>query len=226
MQEKVIKKLWGLAAGKCSKPGCGYDCIQFLNDDPTVIGEMAHIIPQSPIGPRGDGVEFGSDDYENLILLCPTHHREIDKASDGIFPEDMIRDWKARHEAEITSRLQGIRFNSKQEFGTYVAKLLMENHSIWSQFGPESDAAQRNPLSSLYEIWELRKIGGIIPNNAAIVHAIELNNVLIDPEDLECFIEFKEHALAFERSSMVRTEDVPRFPNCMKEKVANYARSE
>jgi hypothetical protein len=49
-----IKKLWGLAAGYCSMPGCEEDCVKFLDpDDPTIIGEMAHVIAEKPKGPRG-----------------------------------------------------------------------------------------------------------------------------------------------------------------------------
>lgn len=64
---KDLKKLWGMAAGRCSKPGCAVECIRFLDaGDPTVIGEMAHIIANKPDGPRGQP-EGGEDTYENLI---------------------------------------------------------------------------------------------------------------------------------------------------------------
>lgn len=40
-----LKKLWGLSAGRCSKPGCNEECIKFLDPNyPTIIGEMAHVI--------------------------------------------------------------------------------------------------------------------------------------------------------------------------------------
>lgn len=48
ISDKDIRKLWGLAAGKCSFPSCGVDCIPFLNaENPTIIGEMAHIIAKT-----------------------------------------------------------------------------------------------------------------------------------------------------------------------------------
>lgn len=69
ISEKDIKKLWGLAAGRCSYPGCDENCLPFLDyDDPTIIGEMAHVIAKKPKGPRGQS-DGGSDNYENLILL-------------------------------------------------------------------------------------------------------------------------------------------------------------
>jgi hypothetical protein len=94
ISEKDIKKLWGLAAGRCSYPGCAENCLPFLDcDTPTIIGEMAHVIAKKPKGPRGQ-YESVSNNYGNLILLCPTHHRMIDKAEEGQFTiqaVDLIR---------------------------------------------------------------------------------------------------------------------------------------
>lgn len=48
------------------------------NDGVAQIGEIAHIIGSSEYGPRGDGnfPEDKLDDYENLILLCPSCHKK------------------------------------------------------------------------------------------------------------------------------------------------------
>jgi len=82
ISEKDIKRLWGLAAGKCSEPSCTTDCIQSVDsNDPLLIGEMAHVVAREEKGPRGKK-GGGADTYENLILLCPTHHRMVDKAPD------------------------------------------------------------------------------------------------------------------------------------------------
>jgi len=69
-----IKKLYGLAAGRCSI--CKLNV--FLND--VHIGEMAHIIAKSKKGTRGDEeLSHGRNSYENLILLCANHHTEVDQ---------------------------------------------------------------------------------------------------------------------------------------------------
>ncbi len=53
VSEPDTKKLWGLAAGRCSKPGCPQDCIVFVDqNDPTIVGEMAHVIDKQPHGKR------------------------------------------------------------------------------------------------------------------------------------------------------------------------------
>ena len=171
VRTKDIKKLWGLAARRCSRPGCSEQCIRFLTDDPTVIGEMAHVIARRPSGPRG--IATGGDDtYENLILLCPTHHTEIDKSPEGTFPAENLFAWKEEHEMRVTKALEAPKFATRRCLAVYVQRLLLQNYTVWKTCGPESDAAESNPLSNLAYIWSLRKLGTIIPNNRCIVVAI------------------------------------------------------
>ena len=183
---KDIKKLWGLAAGRCSRPDCGEPCIRFLtgdptvigemahviarrpDGDPTVIGEMAHVIARRPDGPRGNATA-GGDTYENLILLCPTHHTEIDKAPDGTFSAEILFAWKQEHEMRVFEALGTPSFTTRCCLATYVQRLLMQNHMVWKTCGPESDAAQANPLSNLAHIWSLRKLDTVVPNNRRII---------------------------------------------------------
>src|SRR5207248_2821520 len=49
-------------------------------EDGTPIVEVARISAPSQLGPRHDlDLPFGkSNDFPNLILVCPTHHRMID----------------------------------------------------------------------------------------------------------------------------------------------------
>jgi len=47
-----------------------------------------------------------SDDPDNLILFCPTHHALVDKAGWEVdYPESLLASWKKQHEAAI--RLAG-----------------------------------------------------------------------------------------------------------------------
>jgi len=210
--EKDIKKLWGLAAGRCSRPGCEQECIRFLgSDDPTVIGEMAHVIAKKPDGPRGQ-TAGGEDTYENLILLCPTHHTEIDKAPDGVFAVDQLHSWKCAHEERVRNSFLSPKYSNQHSFASAVKRLLIESKATWKQYGPESLEATRNPLSNLAEVWKLRKLDTVVPNNRRIVHLIEQNKQLINVTDYNHCVAFIEHAEGFERNCYVRTEGVPRFP--------------
>src|SRR5579859_6404893 len=210
--EKEIKKLWGLAAGRCSRPGCQQECITFANSETTVVGEMAHVIAKKPSGPRGIAAG-GEDTYENLVLLCPTHHTEVDKAPDGTYPPDLLMHWKQTHEAAVATALKSPHFSSRATLCWHIERLLAENKSLWATYGPESAAAQNNPYSNSYKLWRLRKLSTIIPNNRKIINAIQNNAHLLDQSAYGLACKFVEHAEGFEQSSCEKLEDVPRFPS-------------
>ncbi|MBS2967044.1 HNH endonuclease [Actinocrinis puniceicyclus] len=68
------------------------------------IAEMAHIVAQKPGGPRGGEPRPSEiDGVDNLILLCPSDHRMIDKLPFGprLYPVATLRALKAEHEAWI-----------------------------------------------------------------------------------------------------------------------------
>lgn len=49
------------------------------NDPEAVVGDECHIVSKEPNGPRsGTPTNTGFDDYDNLILLCTTHHKLVD----------------------------------------------------------------------------------------------------------------------------------------------------
>lgn len=221
--EKDIKMLWGLSAGRCSRPGCEQECIRFLDaSDPTVIGEMAHVIAKQPGGPRGRP-EGGSDSYENLILLCPTDHTEIDKAPEGVFPPELIHQWKRAHEERVRNSFLSPKLASRKELAEVILRLLMTNKAAWHQYGPESEEAERNPMSNLAQIWALRKLDTIVPNNRRIIRLIEQNHDLIELADYSTCARFIEHAEGFERNCYTRTEGMPRFPVQFEEIMSRYA---
>lgn len=222
IDEKDVKKLWGLSAGRCNNPTCDYECIQLLTTGPTVIGEMAHVIAKAPSGPRGIS-KGGKDTYENLILLCPTHHTEVDKAPSDTFTSDVLLGWKKCHEAAVASALQSTVFLTAREIGQYIKRLLVENRTVWKTYGPESLVAQANPISNLCDIWTLRKLKTIVPNNRKIINAIRKNARLFNVESYEVACLFIEHAEGFERNCYERTEGVPRFPKEFEIMVDKYA---
>lgn len=78
------KMLWGRAASRCAFSECRLELAQISEaaGHAVIIGEEAHIVAQSPDGPRGDSplTPQQRDEYSNLVLLCPSHHTLVDKA--------------------------------------------------------------------------------------------------------------------------------------------------
>lgn len=102
-----IKVLWG-ANTICSHPDCNKKLVAKATEEDGAhsIGKICHIVAQSDDGPRGDP-DFPPelrDLPENLILLCGTHHDEID-VQPNTYSADELRKWKADHERWVDETL-------------------------------------------------------------------------------------------------------------------------
>jgi hypothetical protein len=212
VSEKDLKLLWGRAAGICSNPGCRQELTSDLErSGPINLGEMAHVIARQPAGPRGDG-RGGDNSYGNLILLCPTCHAIIDKAPED-YPAEKLREWKRVWEAEVRNLGSDKKFETIETLKSAVMRLLIENHQIWADFGPNSEAAKADPGSNLETVWRLKKLDTIIPNNIRIVNMIESNEGLLNQAQYALYSKFKSHAAAFERNQYHRLDTYPLFPS-------------
>lgn len=73
-------------------------------DPEAVVGEECHIVSGVPGGPRHDP-SFPADrvdGYDNLILLCGNHHKEIDTQVSS-YPVARLREMQMRHEEAIAA---------------------------------------------------------------------------------------------------------------------------
>ena len=99
------KMLWGFSGNRCAFPRCNARLVERDSaNDRCKLGEEAHIIAQSIKGPRGNErnhpIIKDINSYDNLILLCPNHHSEIDS-----FPErysvDYLIAMKKKHKRKM-----------------------------------------------------------------------------------------------------------------------------
>lgn len=98
IDDKTLRRLFAKSGNCCAYPGCN---MSIYLDDGTLVGECCHIEAYSPGGPRYNPNNNDVNSYENLILLCPTHHKVIDKSS--IYSVEMLRDYKESHERRFSS---------------------------------------------------------------------------------------------------------------------------
>ena len=108
--DKVKLRLWGKAAERCQYEGCNTPLwLDTLTQVEFNAAYIAHIIADSPNGPRGHPIlsEQLKADLSNLMLLCDVHHRLIDKEDVAGHPVERLRDMKALHEQrlEITTAI-------------------------------------------------------------------------------------------------------------------------
>jgi len=216
IKEKVKRKLWATSGGFCAKPDCHADLFPFFeNGQITNIEELAHIIGQKLKGPRGDGdLELSEiDEFDNIVLLCPTCHTIIDKNPE-IFPDELIHTWKSKHTESIKSLFSIKKFSDRKSIRDFILPLLLENRSIFKKFGPYSVNAKEDPMSTEI-MWERLAIQKILPNNRKIENIIECNLHLLSESEYETFTEFKIHRKGFEYNKISGdvNSSVLRFPD-------------
>jgi hypothetical protein len=64
----------------------------------------------------------------------------------------------------------------------------------------------------MYELWKLKKLRTIVPNNTKIINMIDSNKSLVGTYAYEVFLKFKAHADAFEQNQYERLDKYPLFP--------------
>ncbi len=212
----VRRKLWASSGGFCGKPDCHTDLFPFFESgEITNIEELAHIIGQKKKGPRGNNPLPLSerDEFENIILLCPTCHTIIDK-NPKLYPDDTVKQWKANHEESIANIFQVPKFESREEAKKYLRPLQAENKAIFDSYGPHSENATNNQMATEL-MWEKLAIQKILPNNRKIEAVVEQNQDLLEGNEFGLFIEYKLHREGFEYNKISGdvNSTVPTFPN-------------
>lgn len=101
---KTHKILWARSGNMCAI--CKIELIvdpMNQDDDPSIVGDEAHIIARKEAFTRGDHDSLTPeqrDHYSNLILLCKIHHKQIDDQP-IYYTVECLREIKAAHEREV-----------------------------------------------------------------------------------------------------------------------------
>lgn len=146
---KVQAALWARAAGRCQYRGCGEDLVGDLvsgRRDP-LFGFIAHIVADSPDGPRGHPVRSSvlAKSLENLMLLCAKHHKLVDVDGLADHPEDNLLAMKAEQESRI-ALLTGIDQDRASHVLRYAASIgsneaLVSTDAIFAAMPPDHHPA-------------------------------------------------------------------------------------
>lgn len=219
IKEKTIKILWSNAAGRCSFIGCNAKLTQVNEQlEHYTIGEMAHIRGKNDGSNRYDcnQVEEQRDGYENLILLCPTHHTMIDKPeNEEMYSVSVLEQMKVNHECNISNSLDLKEILTIEEFKTEVSILLAENHQSWLQYGPLSENARKCPHSDkMVQLWFDERLSTIVPNNRKISKLINQYRNLLNRAEQYYLSQFLLHASSYEKwvNDEIPYHSVLRFP--------------
>jgi hypothetical protein len=222
---KSIKLLWSNAAGVCSFSGCNEKLTveQAESVAPYTLGEMAHIKGNKPGSNRYDHSQsdLERDSYENLILLCPTHHSLIDKPeNEDEYSVKRLLEMKIEHEKYISNRLKCEVIESIDRLKDKIAIYMAENYKAWEQYGPLSDNARRNPNNDqIYALWISARLSIIAPNNREMAQVLNKNRALFAREEQRLVSEFLTHVESYEKwiNDEIPYQAVLRFPKSFEE---------
>ena len=107
VSDKTRLILWTRAAGRCQYEGCNKSLLGDIISGTEKLNTayVAHIVAREPEGPRGDPVRSPqlADDINNVMLMCDTHHRLIDREEVKEHPEEQLLAMKHAHEDRIDS---------------------------------------------------------------------------------------------------------------------------
>ncbi len=105
VSDKTRLILWTHAAGRCQYEGCNKPLLGDIISGAEGLNTayVAHIVAREPKGPRGDLKRSAqlADDIENVMLMCDTHHRLIDREEIEEHPETRLLAMKRAHESRI-----------------------------------------------------------------------------------------------------------------------------
>ncbi|MCY4321523.1 MAG: hypothetical protein OXC37_03845 [Bdellovibrionaceae bacterium] len=95
LKKTTLKALFGKSGNQCAFPECKE---QLIDEENNCIGQLCHIESANETGARfnPDSNDEYRRSYENLILLCPTHHYKIDKSKK--FSTEKLKSIKTDHE--------------------------------------------------------------------------------------------------------------------------------
>jgi len=114
-----LKALLQKSGNRCAIPNCGDVLLRDGTDaeDPIVLGKIAHIVADSPDGPRGHYPlpEQERNKETNLLLLCGKHHDIIDRQPQ-FYTVERLRQVKEDHEALVLAAMgEAIAHHSAEE---------------------------------------------------------------------------------------------------------------
>jgi hypothetical protein len=129
-----VRKLFALSGNRCAfqsvDDGRGCEDELARPEWPLTRGEIAHICGESAGAARFDpAVDVRS--FANLMILCPTHHQQVDYLEPEKYTVDVLVDMKRRHEERA-----GLGWAGEAEL-THYAELVLR-----FQFGGGSESTR------------------------------------------------------------------------------------
>lgn len=122
LSSKTRILVWSRAAHRCSICRQGLFMDEISTDDPSLVGDVAHMVADSPDGPRGASPLTAEqrDLYSNLLLLCKPHHKLVDD-NPAEYPVERLQQIKSEHERWVKESLEGFDADQQRALEVYAS---------------------------------------------------------------------------------------------------------
>jgi hypothetical protein len=186
---KTRKFLWAKSGNTCAF--CKTQLISNNMDSTEFnIGEECHIISSKPTGPRHVADLKDYDNYENLLLLCKNHHKEIDELVDT-YTEELLRYIKTNHEnwvkkviaeaAEEKQKDQKPKFLMRITSGKDLFNIVNEVHAYNTDYEDAKDSAEAQFIGDFIQtLIDYGDISSMLEPYDKVQIGFELQKVLDD----------------------------------------------
>jgi hypothetical protein len=106
ISDKTRKLLWGKSGNRCAICGNKLAVDATETDPDSIVGDECHIVSGQPSGPRYESSfpQGEIDSYDNLILLCKVHHKNVDDQPET-YTAVSLKALKAKHEKSVAEKL-------------------------------------------------------------------------------------------------------------------------
>ena len=141
VSEKTRKIVWARSGNRCAI--CRRELVpaQSTNTKASVIGDECHIVAREPGGPRGVSALTTEqrDEPDNLVLLCPNDHRQIDDDVDT-YTAVVLQAIKKQHEDWVRHRLDRrpttegdsvVFFAARADSGAFLTDIACPSHGAY-----------------------------------------------------------------------------------------------
>lgn len=183
-----IKFLFARSGNRCAFPKCRAP----MALDSTLTAEVCHIKGMRPGSARYDATQTDAQRhaYENLVLMCPTHHTVIDDDEEAYSVERLFK-IKASHEAQATP--------IPDSEASAVAELFIESimnigqsgglsaHTVTAETINVQSAPSTSYLTRQRQIQAVERLWQIVRNLRSELSAVVLLDTLLTPQELDAY---------------------------------------
>lgn len=192
--DKTRKRLWAKSGNRCSI--CKIEL--FTNKDNETdfnLGEECHIISSKEKGPRHKSNIEDYDLYDNLILLCRNHHKEIDELTDT-YTEELLRYVKKNHETWVQktinkaiNRKEEPRFLARITSGKELLRIVADSHGYRTDYDEPENEEEAQFIGSIFQtLTDYGDISYVFEAYDKIQVGHELNDLLKDIDEKGYFL--------------------------------------